>query len=207
MIMLKKLSSLVSSKNEQPIIIVSGLPRSGTSMMMQVLVAGGLEVMTDQIRTADDDNPKGYYEFERVKKLRDGDVAWLGQAHGKVVKIISALLPYLPTGHHYQIVFMRRALPEILASQKKMLSNRGENPDSISDDEMGALFKKHLQSVEDWIGKQPNVRRIDIDYNGLVQNPAPIIADLNHFFGGKLDPAKMAQVVDPSLHRNRVDKM
>ena len=205
--MLKKINPFGSSKHNQSIIIVSGLPRSGTSLMMQLLVAGGFEALTDRIRIADDDNPKGYYEFERVKKLRDGDVAWLDQAHGKVVKIISALLPYLPTNHQYQIVFMRRSLSEILASQKKMLSNRGENPGSITDEEMGALFMKHLQSVEDWIVKQPNVRRIDIDYNALVQNPTMILTDINRFFGGNLDPIKMAQVVDPSLYRKRVDNL
>lgn len=203
--MLKKFSALVKSKNDSPVIIVSGLPRSGTSLMMQILVAGGLEAMIDHIRSADDDNPRGYYEFERVKKLQDGDAEWLNQAHGKVVKIISALLPCLPPDHHYKIIFMRRNLGEILASQKKMLSNRGENPDEISDEEMGKLFMKHLQTVEDWIGKQKNVRRMDIDYNVLVQDPFPVIEQINHFFDDTLDQEKMVQAVDPSLYRKRVN--
>lgn len=206
MSILKRIKTIIPTKEDKSIVVVSGLPRSGTSLMMQMLVAGGLEPLVDHIRTADDDNPKGYYEFERVKKLRDGDFAWLEQANGKVVKIISALLLYLPADHHYKVVFMRRALPEILASQKKMLENRGENPDSITDDEMGLLFTKHLQSVEQWFNTHPNVSRINIDYNALVKDPAPIIKEINRFFDDSLDLDKMTQMVDPSLYRLRGDK-
>src|SRR5215813_2579369 len=108
----------------QPIIVVSGLPRSGTSMMMKMLAAGGLPVLVDAIRAADDDNPNGYFEFEPVKQLADGQNEWLTEAGGKVVKIISALLEYLPKSYHYKIIFMERELKEILASQQKMLSHR-----------------------------------------------------------------------------------
>jgi len=103
-------------KTKQPIIVVSGLPRSGTSMMMRMLEAAGIQPLTDHIRTADSDNLKGYYEFERVKKLKEGDVAWLSDAQGKAVKIIAALLIELPSNYEYHVLFMRRKMEEILAS-------------------------------------------------------------------------------------------
>ena len=134
--------------SSQIVTIVSGLPRSGTSMMMKMLEAGGLPPLTDNLRTADEDNPKGYYEFERVKQLPKGDVAWLPDAQGKVVKVIAALLPSLPGGYHYRVIFMQRAMPEVLASQRQMLIRRGEDPNKIPDDVIAKLFEKHLKQVE-----------------------------------------------------------
>ena len=121
------LKKLFTQQAEQTITIVSGLPRSGTSMMMKMLEAGGIPPLTDEIRTADTDNPKGYYEFERVKKMDKGDTAWLENAQGKSVKVISALLKHLPSDYRYRVIFMRRDMSEILASQKKMLDHRGED--------------------------------------------------------------------------------
>jgi broad-specificity NMP kinase len=188
----------------QPIItIVSGLPRSGTSMMMKMLEAGGLPPLTDNLRTADEDNPKGYYEFERVKQLPKGDAAWLPDAQGKVVKVIAALLPHLPGDYRYRVIFMQRAMPEILASQRQMLIRRGEDPDKIGDDVLAKLFDKHLRQVNDWISRQRNVERLDVNYNEMLKNPQPFIERVNAFLGGQLDTAKMAQVVDPNLHRQR----
>src|SRR5437899_574640 len=113
--------------------IVSGLPRSGTSMMMKMLEAGGMEPLTDHVRTADEDNPKGYYEFERVKDL-EKDQTWLEDAKGRYVKVISMLLKHLPAGYTYKVIFMRRTMEEILASQRKMLVRRGESPDRVADE-------------------------------------------------------------------------
>lgn len=189
--------------SELPITIVSGLPRSGTSMMMKMLEAGGLPLLTDGRRTADQDNPKGYYEFERVKKLKDGDFTWLPEAQGKVVKVISYLLESLPQGYTYQVIFMRRLLPEILASQRKMLANRGEDPDKVSDAEMARLFEKHLAQVDAWIASRPHLQRLDVDYNRLIRDPLPFIAEINRFFGGRLDEDAMAAVIDPGLYRQR----
>jgi len=190
-------------KKDEPITIVSGLPRSGTSMMMKILEAGGLEPLTDNLRTADDDNPRGYYEFERVKKLREGDLAWLPEARGKVVKVIATLLTSLPPGYTYRVVFMRRAMPEILASQKQMLVNRGEDADKISDEEMGRLFEQHLQRVNEWVKSQPNITRHDVEYSELVKDPQPHIEVVCEFLGEKLDIEKMVGVVDPKLYRQR----
>jgi hypothetical protein len=188
--------------DNRSITIVSGLPRSGTSMMMKMLEAGGLEVLTDEIRTADEDNPKGYYEFERVKQIKD-DKAWLPQAQGKVVKMIGALLKHLPPDYAFQVIFMERSIQEVLASQRKMLVRRGEPTDAISDERMAALFAKHVKQVKAWIAGQPNVDVLYVHYSDILANPAEQAQRLNRFLGGALDERAMAQVVDPSLYRQR----
>jgi hypothetical protein len=194
---------MADQSSNQVVTIVSGLPRSGTSMMMKLLEAGGLLPLTDNIRTADEDNPKGYYEFERVKQLPIGDVAWLPDAQGKVVKVIAALLPSLPGGYHYRVIFMQRAMPEVLASQRQMLIRRGEDPDKIPDEVMATLFQKHLRQVDEWMKQQVNVARLDVNYNDMLKNPQPFIVQINAFLGHQLDETKMAAVVDPALHRQR----
>lgn len=203
--MFKRIQQLFGAKEEakQPITIVSGLPRSGTSMMMKILDAGGLAPLTDNIRTADTDNPKGYYEFERVKQLIKGDTAWLPDAQGKAVKVIAIFLPHLPTEFNYRIIFMRRTMPEILASQREMLIRRGEDPDKIGDEELTRLYEKHLHQVNTWLNTQPHVQRIDVHYNQLLQNPTVELERINQFLGNSLNFDKMVQVVDPSLYRQR----
>jgi len=203
---LRNLFNRLVGKGTEPILIVSGLPRSGTSMMMKMLEAGGLQPLTDNIRTADDDNPKGYYEFEPVKALRKGDFGWLRDAGGKVVKVIATLLPYLPENYSYRVIFIHREMGEILASQKKMLLNRGEDPDKISDDDMARIYKKHLGQVDDWLQAHPNIQRIDVNYNQMIRNPVPDIERINQFLGGILDTQKMSEAVDVSLYRQRIDK-
>jgi len=183
--------------------IVSGLPRSGTSLMMTMLAAGGVQVWTDHLRIADDDNPVGYFELEDVKKLINGEHSWLARSNGKAVKVISTLLPYLPDGYHYRIIFMRRPMQEVLASQRKMLINRGENPAKISDDQMAEMFEKNLQQSERWINSQPYATRIDINYRQLITHPRPLVTEINLFLGGSLDEDKMLGVINPSLYRQR----
>lgn len=187
---------------ETMVIIVSGLPRSGTSMMMRMLEAGGLDVLTDDIRTADKDNPRGYYEFERVKQL-DHDKAWLEDARGRVVKIISQLLPKLPGDCTYKVVFMHRAMEEILASQRRMLVRRGKATDDISNERMAVLFRKHLERVEDWLDQQPNFDVIHVSYNQVLVSPQEQAKRINAFFGRELDVRAMTEVVDPDLYRQR----
>jgi len=193
---------LFRSKKKNPITVVSGLPRSGTSMTMKMLEAGGVPALADQIRTADTDNPKGYYEFERVKKLKDGDTAWLRDAQGKAVKIIAALLTYLPSEYEYRVLFMRRKVEEVLASQAKMLENRGEES-KVDDETMAALFSKHLRQVRAWMNSQPNLLYLDLDYNAMIADPEPFIRQINQFLGGDLDEEKMLAVIDRSLYRQR----
>ena len=188
------------------IAVVSGLPRSGTSLMMKMLDAGGLPPLTDHIRSADEDNPQGYYEFERVKKLKE-DRDWLPDAKGKAVKVISALLTRLPAGYEYRVIFMRRNMSEILASQRQMLIRRGEPADSVNDADMGALFARHLQQVEAWLAGQPNMRVLYVNYNELVKAPLAHAQRVNEFLGGRLDVARMAGAVDPTLHRQRSGRL
>jgi hypothetical protein len=171
-------------------------------MTMKILEAGGIPPLTDHERTPDPDNPKGYYEFERVKKLKDGDKAWLPEASGKAVKVIAALLTHLPSDYEYRVLFMRRKIDEILASQAKMLENRGEES-SVDDATMGALFSKHLQQVRAWMNSQPNLLYLDLDYNAMVNDPVPYVRQVNQFLGGNLDEEKMVEVIDPSLYRQR----
>ncbi|RMG94746.1 MAG: sulfotransferase family protein [Chloroflexi bacterium] len=201
------LSKLFKSQEKQVITIVSGLPRSGTSMMMKMLEAGGIPPLTDQLRTPDADNPKGYYEFERVKQLDKGDTAWLPDAVGKSVKVISALLKHLPSEYEYRVIFMRRNMKEILASQRKMLAHRGENPNDMDDEKMAMLFEKHLQTVREWLATQPNISVLYVHYNDMLADPWPYIEQINAFCGGSLNVKQMADVIDPNLYRNRQEKL
>jgi len=185
------------------IVVVSGLPRSGTSMMMKMLEAGGLPILTDYQRTADADNPKGYYEFERVKKLRNGDTAWMAEAQGKAVKIISSLLMEISREFRYKVVFMERALPEVLASQRQMLIRRGEPVDSEDDARLSAAYEKHLAQVKNWLAAQPNIETLYVNHREAVTAPGPVTARINAFLGGGLNAAAMAAVAEPDLYRQR----
>ena len=171
--------------------------------MMKMLEAGGLSLLTDHLRTPDEDNPKGYYEFERVKQLPKGDTAWLAEAEGKAVKVISALLEHLPPTYHYKVIFMNRNMQEVLASQRKMLIRRGEDPNKVSEEELARLFQKHLRKVKNWLRGQPNMEVLEIDYNAMIANPLPYVQRINAFLGGWLNEEAMIQVVDPTLYRNR----
>jgi hypothetical protein len=188
--------------NRDAITIVSGLPRSGTSMMMRMLEAGGMSIITDETRKADDDNPKGYYELERVKQLKE-DASWLAEARGKVVKVISALLVNLPRDHTYQVVFMRRRMQEILDSQQEMLRRRGKPADPSADGKMAALYDKHLKQTDEWMQREPNLRLIYVDYNRMLDNPAGEASRVNAFLGDHLDTAAMIGVVDLALYRQQ----
>jgi len=183
--------------------IVSGLPRSGTSMMMKMLEVGGIPPLTDEIRTADKDNPRGYYEFERVKQLDKGDTAWLELASGKAVKVIAALLKHLPSDHTYKVIFMLRDLDEMLRSQKQMLIRRGESPDKVDDEEMAAVFRKHLSQIQTWLDGQSNFEVTYISYNDILQDPIEQAEKINLLLGGTLNVEKMVNVVDPNLYRQR----
>jgi hypothetical protein len=188
--------------DQDVVTIVSGLPRSGTSMMMEMLEAGGMPVLTDSIRTADEDNPKGYYEFEQVKQIEQ-DQTWLPEARGKVVKMIAALLKHLPAEYHYRIVFMHRDIEEVLASQRQMLIRRGEPTDTIGDGKMAELFGRHTTQVQSWLAGQPNIDVLYVHYSDVMAHPVHEAERINRFLGDSLDVEKMAAAVDPSLYRQR----
>ena len=189
---------------EQSVVIVSGLPRSGTSMLRGRLAAGGLETVVDGIREADDDNPKGYHELEQVKELdKGGDTSWLDDAPGKCLKVISFLLQHLPSTHHYKIVFVRRHLQEVLASQRKMLERRGESGGDASDEEMATMFAAHLAKMERQLAARPNCEVLYVDHRATLDTPREVATQVNRFLGDRLDVEKMAAVVDQQLYRNR----
>ncbi|MBN2561205.1 MAG: sulfotransferase family protein [Phycisphaerae bacterium] len=189
-------------KESDVITIVSGLPRSGTSMMMSMLEAGGIEPVVDDIRKADEDNPKGYYEFERVKQVKK-DQAWLEDAKGKLVKVISQLLRDLPPAYQYKVIFMRRNIDEILASQKQMLIRRGTHDESVKDEDMGKMLLAHVDQVLKWLDAQDNFDWIEADYNAILKGAGPHIDKVNEFLGGDLNTVAMAAVVDKALYRQR----
>jgi hypothetical protein len=187
----------------EAIIVVSGLPRSGTSMTMKMLAEGGIPLVTDGVRAADDSNPEGYYELEKVKELETApDLSWLNQARGKAVKIISFLLPHLPETLDYRVLFMHRDLHEVIASQNKMLVKRGE-PTGADDDRMLTLFADHVKKITQLIATRPCFDIIDIDHHDVLRQPREQATRMNDFLGGGLDVERMAAAVDQRLYRNR----
>ncbi len=184
------------------ITVVSGLPRSGTSMMMQMLAAGGMPVVSDGQRTADTDNPRGYFEFEAVKKLKT-DSSWIAGARGHAVKVISMLLGELPAESEYRVIFMLRDMGEILASQNEMLKRRGTTGSASDDAAMRQHFEAHLKKVWARLATQKNFRVHFCDHRELLSAPAEQARAVGEFLGLDLDEHAMVQVVDPALHRNR----
>jgi hypothetical protein len=188
----------------EPVIIVSGLPRSGTSMTMQMLAAGGVKVVTDGVRKPGEDNPKGYYEDVRVKDLAEDDVdrTWVRDARGKAIKIISFLLNYLPENNNYKVIFMRRDLSEVLASQQKMLDRHGEENDT-DDEKMLEVWKDHLWKVNYLMTHADRFELLNVPYRDVVAKPIEQARRIKEFLGLSVEPEQMAGAVDEKLYRNR----
>jgi len=196
------LGKQTQTRNE-PVIIVSGLPRSGTSMMMKILAEGDIPIVSDEIRQADTDNPNGYFELETVKQIPAGNFAWLGDVRGKAVKVISSLLEYLPTTYSYKIIFMERDLHEVMSSQRKMLQRRNE-PSESDDSLLQEQFRKHLSLIKPWLARQPNMEVLYISYNSLLANPEPYCRRVIEFVS--CEPFHLEQMIDipdRELYRNR----
>ena len=186
----------------RPIVVVSGLPRSGTSMAMKMLEAGGMEIVTDGEREADVDNPRGYYEDERVKDLAKAtDKSWLRASRGRAVKVISFLLKDLPPNLNYKVILMRRDLSEVLASQRKMLDRRRETDDT-PDERMVELWQDQLWRANYLLRNAPQFEWVEIGYRDALQDPEAAAARIAELVDG-LDERAMAEVVDPALYRNR----
>jgi len=182
--------------------VVSGVPRSGTSLMMSMLEAGGMEAMKDDRRRPDEDNPGGYYEYEAVKRLKQ-DAGWVAGAVGKAVKVVHVHVRDLPReGLAYRVVLMKRDLGEVLRSQKKMLARRGQPGGKLADERTAALYAKQVADLEAWMAAEPAFSFLAADYNALLRDPGPVIASVNRFLGGVLDEAAMAARVDPGLYRS-----
>ena len=187
----------------RPVVVVSGLPRSGTSMSMKMLEAGGVETFIDGIRVADEDNPRGYFELERVKELdKSEDKAWVKEARGKAVKVISFLLPHLPDENFYKVIFMVRPYEEILASQAKMLERRLEDADT-SDERMTEIYENHVTRTRAMLRVRSNFAFIELRYHEVIADGLASARKIDEFLEMKLDVKAMADVVDRSLYRNR----
>jgi len=188
--------------NSDDIVIVSGLPRSGTSMMMQMIEAGGIPALTDSVRTADADNPRGYFEFELVKKIQQ-DSSWLEQARGKVVKMVHLLLPNLPEGYRYRIVLMVRDHRQVLASQTAMLKRQGKIGANLAPEALAKVFDQQLQRVVHSVTQQKNCTVLRVHYAHVIMNPREQADRITNFLGGNLALNAMASVVDSTLYRQR----
>lgn len=185
----------------EAVVVVSGLPRSGTSMMMQMLAAGGVAPLTDGERQPDDDNPRGYFELEAVKRTRQ-DAGWLEQARGRAVKVVHALLADLPAGPAYRVILMQRPLAQVLASQQAMLRRLGRRPAPLSDAQLAAVYRRQLEDVRARVLTRPGFCTLEVDFLRCVEDPAAVAAAVEGFLGG-LDQAAMAAAVAPGLWRQR----
>lgn len=184
------------------VIVVSGLPRSGTSLMMQMLKAGGVMTLSDGLKRADHSNPLGYEELERVKELDKGDTAWIKDARGQAIKIVSYLLKYLPDTITYRVLFVRRNLHEVLASQAEMLARQGESP-GPDDERMMQYFRQHLSGVDRLLASRRCFETLYVSYDQLVLDPSRESRRVDAFLGGGLDVGGMTSAVRPNLYRNR----
>lgn len=188
----------------EPIVVVSGLPRSGTSMMMRMLGAGGIPILADGERGADIDNPKGYFELERIKHLEhEQDKSYLSAARGKAVKVISFLIKELPDENDYRVLFMRRDLDEVLTSQQKMIDRLESEDAAASAEAMKEAFRNDIARVRVLCRTRPNFALCEIHYRDAIADPAAASRAVNAFLGGRLDEAAMRAAVDESLYRNR----
>ena len=184
------------------IVVVSGLPRSGTSLMMQMLQAGGMPLLIDGLRPADADNPNGYWEYEPVKHLQQ-DHSWIPKAEGKAVKVVSALLQYLPPQHTYKIIFMKRPLQEVLASQAVMLERRGEQSGKADDKTLETIFAQHLDRTEHWLATQKHMTVLSVHYHETIANSVETAARVAQCLDLPLAVEAMARTVEPRLHRQK----
>lgn len=190
---------------EGVVTVVTGLPRSGTSMLMQMLAAGGLSPLTDGVRVADDDNPRGYLEHEGIKSLAR-DASCLDAAAGTLVKVVVPLLPHLPAKHRYHVVLIERDLDEILASQRTMLERLGRTESLGEPEKLKVAYRRLLRMARDRLSMHPGIRALRLSHRWLLANPQAGADAIVAFLGGRLDSGKMAAVVDPELHRQRSDK-
>ncbi|MBF0488871.1 MAG: sulfotransferase domain-containing protein [Nitrospirae bacterium] len=188
---------------DKTLIVVSGLPRTGTSMVMRMLMEGGVEIVTDGLRSSDECNPHGYFELEKVKTIPD-DASWLKCHCGKAVKIVSELLEQLPADINYKVIFMERNLAEVIASQQKMLTMMGV-PVHFDGGQLTGIYENHLIEVKSNLRERPNCDVLCLNYNEVIENPHAASLKIIHFLSIPLDAEKMAAAVDIDLYRNRAE--
>lgn len=196
---------VVDSTSKGRVVIVSGLPRSGTSMMMQMLAKGGIKPLTDDLREADKNNLKGYFEYEPVKRIAN-DNSFMPLADGKSLKVIAQLLPSLPPNMSYKIIFMVREMSEVLLSQQVMLGNERDTVKKTYPTGLAKTYKNQIEKTHIWIDSQPNIDLLKVNYSDVVKNSLKQAEIINTFLDNKLDVSKMAKVVDPVLYHSKFNK-
>ena len=184
---------------DREVVIVSGLPRSGTSMMMQMLAAGGVSPWTDGERTADDSNPHGYFELSRVLQL-PRDQSWLADGCGKALKVVAPLLRHLPPSPKFRVVFMTRPIDDVLRSQRTMLSRIGQH--AADDSRLAAAYSSLLGETSAWLAARPDIAVLPIAYDDVIHNPTGTATQLANFLGRPFNAAAAAASVDQSLRRS-----
>ena len=198
----EKHSEFIKNNIKGTITIVSGIPRSGTSMMMQMLNAGGLEILTDNIRVNDENNPKGYLEYQKVKNLAN-DNSWMNEGRDKVIKVIAQLLQYLPSNYQYKVIFMEREMEEIIQSQQIMLGKKADVENKVYPTALADTFKKQLEKTRSWISTHPHFEVIYVNYTDVITNPTEVAENLSLFLDADLNTEAMVKAVDNTLYRNR----
>jgi predicted AlkP superfamily phosphohydrolase/phosphomutase/tetratricopeptide (TPR) repeat protein len=196
-----------TARSGKTFVLVSGLPRSGTSLMMQMLEAGGMKIMTDHERAPDTSNPRGYYEWEAIKKIgSQPELLDDEKVSGRAIKCITMLLAKLPLKHDYKVIFMTRPIEEVHASQKEMMSRLGTKGAELEADQLMRGLRIHLNEARAWLSGAPHMETIEIDYPTLVADPLPQISRIVDFLGAERLPraSEMAAAIDPSLHRKKI---
>lgn len=185
----------------EEIIIVSGLPRSGTSLIMQMLQAGGVPLLTDNVRKPDRANPRGYFEHDAVKELQNNPEL-MERASGKAIKVISHLLQHLPSDYSYKVIFINRNIDEVLDSQEKMLAHLNKS-EGASREHFKDIYLKHLNEVRTRLANRPNTDALSLQYDEIITHPADTAEEIKAFLGKNLDVLQMQKIVEPELYRNR----
>jgi hypothetical protein len=188
--------------SDNPVVVVSGLPRSGTSMLMRMLAAGGMPILQDDARPPDANNPHGYFEFAPVKQLRD-DGSWFAGARGQAVKVVSFFLPHLPPAPPCLVLHMRREIGEVLASQAAMLARLGQAAPAGDPAPLRSAFARAEQVAAASLARRPDTDVLWLRHADTLRDPARTARQLHAFLGGNLDVDAMAAAVDPRLHRER----
>jgi len=200
-IQIPEASSAALADPASAITIVSGLPRSGTSMMMQMLAAGGIVPYSDGLRQSDSDNPNGYFEHESAARLASNNL-WLPEARGQVVKIVAPLLPHLLLSEAYSVIMMYRDLDEVLASQRTMLDRLGRPGAALSDQALATALNRQMETVHHWLAAHPAVRLLPIRYRDILLAPHTAAARIAAFLNRPLDIEAMCRAVHPALQRH-----
>ncbi len=191
-----------NAKDDEIVTVVTGLPRSGTSMMMQMLHAAGLSPLTDELRQADEDNPRGYFEFQAATQLRDNP-NWVADARGKVIKVVAQLMTHLPQEFPYRVIFMQRDIEEVLASQRKMLARQGKKGSTLADDRMKNVFQRQLVQTHQLLNRH-HIPTLVVSYTDAIERPNEVAAKVAEFLGkSPADAEAIAAAVDPALYRQR----